>query len=68
MMPEMDGFDMLEELRAQPQTSQTPVIVVSAKELTKGEKEQLEGQITKLMMKGDFLNDDLLDEIGKVLE
>jgi threonine synthase len=68
MMPEMDGFEMVEALRKQPETSLTPVIVVTAKELTLRERNQLQGQISKLMMKGDFLNQDLLDEIGRVLE
>lgn len=68
MMPEMDGFQMVEELRSQPLTSQIPVIVVSAKELTAKELKQLKGQISKLMMKGDFLNQDLIDEISQVLE
>lgn len=68
MMPVMDGFDMLEALRAQPITRSIPVIVVSAKELSSEEKNQLQGQISKLMMKGDFLNKDLIEEIGRVLE
>ena len=67
MMPEMDGFAVLDQLKQQPQTSNIPVIVVTAKELTVNEKKRLQGQIAQLMTKGDFLNMDLLEEIMKVL-
>ena len=63
MMPEMDGFAVLDTLREKPQTAHIPVIVVTAKELTVEEKKRLDGQIHSLMQKGEFLNDDLLDEV-----
>ncbi len=63
MMPEMDGFSVLDALKGSPETATIPVIVVTAKSLTKEEKHRLDGQIQKLMQKGDFLNDELLKEI-----
>ncbi|MGA9532304.1 MAG: pyridoxal-phosphate dependent enzyme [Anaerolineales bacterium] len=68
MMPEMDGFAVIEQLRANERTSQVPLIVITAKNLTGQEKKRLEGQISKLMLKGDFLNEDLMDEINSVLD
>lgn len=68
MMPEMDGFEVLDRLRATPEAASTPVIVVTAKDLTRDEKRRLEGRISRLMIKGDFLNDDLIEEITRVLE
>ncbi|MDX1601246.1 MAG: pyridoxal-phosphate dependent enzyme, partial [Anaerolineales bacterium] len=68
MMPEMDGFEVLEQLRERSETARIPVIVVTAKNLTREEKERLEGRISRLMMKGDFLTEDLIAEISKVLE
>ena len=68
MMPEMDGFAVLDRLKTYPETADLPVVVVTAKELTGAEKKKLEGQIARLMIKGDFLNEDFLDEIGKVFE
>ena len=38
MMPEVDGFAALDELRSKPQTANIPVIVATAKELTVEEK------------------------------
>jgi threonine synthase len=63
MMPEMDGFSVLDALKANTETASIPVIVVTAKSLTREEKLRLDGQIQKLMQKGDFLNDELLKEI-----
>jgi len=63
MMPEMDGFSVLDALRQDPNTASIPVIVVTAQELTNKEKERLEGQIQSLMQKGDFMNEELLEEV-----
>jgi threonine synthase len=63
MMPELDGFSVLDALKADQSTASIPVIVVTAKTLTKEERERLNGQIQKLMQKGDFLSDELLQEI-----
>lgn len=63
MMPELDGFSVLDALRQNPITASIPVIVVTAQELTAEEKERLEGQIQSLMQKGDFMNEELLEEV-----
>ncbi len=67
MMPEMDGFAVLDHLRQQPETANIPVIVVTAMDLTPAEKKLLEGQIARLITKGEYLDEDLLQEIGRVL-
>ena len=63
MMPEVDGFAVLDALRGTPETANIPVIVATAKELTVDEKSRLQGQIQSLMLKGDFLNDEFLEEV-----
>ena len=63
MMPELDGFSVLDALKADQRTASIPVIVVTAKTLTSEERDRLNGQIQKLMQKGDFLSDELLKEI-----
>jgi CheY-like chemotaxis protein len=67
MMPEMDGFTVLDELRKSPQTAEIPVIVITAKELTANEKDRMRGHIQSLMQKGDFMSDELLDEVKALL-
>jgi threonine synthase len=67
MMPEMDGFAVLDALKARPETADIPVIVSTAKELTSEEKDRLKGQIQVLLQKGDFLSDEFLDEVRSLI-
>jgi threonine synthase len=67
MMPEVDGFAVLEALRSRPETANIPVIVATAKELTVSEKSRLQGQIQSLLQKGDFLNDEFLEEVRSLI-
>jgi threonine synthase len=68
MMPEMDGFQVLDEMRAHQETAHIPVIVSTAKELTTREKNLLKGQIQSFLQKGDFLNDEFLEEVRSLLK
>jgi len=68
MMPELDGFGVLDELKAGAETENIPVIVSTAKELTKKEKERLKGQIQSLLQKGDFMSDDFIDEVHTIIQ
>lgn len=67
MMPEMDGFAVLDALKSNPDTAEIPVIVSTAKELTLEEKNRLQGQIQALLQKGDFMSDDFLEEVKALL-
>jgi threonine synthase len=67
MMPEIDGFAVLDALKSNPDTAQIPVIVSTAKELTSEEKNRLQGQIQALMQKGDFMSDEFLEEVKALL-
>ena len=68
MMPEMDGFAVLDALKADPVTAPLPVIVVTAKALTVDEKKRLSGRIQSLMQKGEFMSDELLEEVQALIK
>ena len=68
MMPKVDGFGVLDALKQEEETAEIPVIVVTAKELTPAEKRRLQGQVHSLMQKGEFMSDDLADEIRSLVE
>ena len=51
MMPEMDGFEFLRELRKRPTFANVPVIVVTAKELTAEDVRILSGQTERIIAK-----------------
>lgn len=68
MMPEMDGFAVLDVLKADKELSKIPVIVVTAKELTTIEKQRLSGKAESLMQKGSFTGPDIIDKLTEALE
>ena len=51
MMPEMDGFEFLHELRQRPTLADIPVIVVTAKELSAEDVRFLSGQTDRVIPK-----------------
>ncbi len=68
MMPEMNGFEFLAEIRARPEWRDIPVLVITAKDLTAEERDRLNGQVERVMGKGAAELAELLGEIGQVLE
>jgi len=53
-MPEMDGFTVIESLKQDRRTEGIPVIVVSAKDISKEDRLRLKGQIEALYQKGSL--------------
>jgi hypothetical protein len=64
MMPEMDGFSFLEELRQQEAWRSIPVIVVTAKDLTAEDRQRLNGYVEYVVNKGTRGREELLQELG----
>jgi CheY-like chemotaxis protein/anti-sigma regulatory factor (Ser/Thr protein kinase) len=54
LMPGVDGFAVLEALRSEPTTRSTPVVVLTAKTMTREDRERLSGQISYIAEKGGF--------------
>lgn len=67
MMPDMDGFELLANLKGNPQTVDIPVVVVSAKTLNEIEDRTLVDKSESLWVKGDFSRRDLVDHIVEIL-
>jgi CheY-like chemotaxis protein len=66
MMPEVDGFQFLATMRQNPKWQSLPVIVVTAKVLSEGERAILNGTVEKVLQKGSYQLDDLLQEVLKL--
>ncbi len=54
LMPEIDGFEVVERLRADPAVSDIPIVVLTSKAMTAADKKRLNGQINHLARKGQF--------------
>ena len=67
MMPEMDGFTFLDELRSSSEHKHVPVVVVTAKDLTPADHERLNAQAEKVIQKGAYNRNDLLREVSRLV-
>ncbi|HEX2905393.1 MAG TPA: response regulator, partial [Phototrophicaceae bacterium] len=63
MMPEMDGFQLVAELRKNATWSRIPVIVMTALTLTEAEIKQLNGQVERILQKSVSGHAQLLREV-----
>ena len=67
-MPEMDGFSLLEALKADPETAHIPVIVLSGKALTQADKARLSGHIESVWLKGSYSTRELVEHVVTTLK
>jgi CheY-like chemotaxis protein len=67
MMPEMDGFEFLAKLRERESWRSIPILVITAKDITPEEREQLEGGVARILQKGNYDRQDLLAEIRNLV-
>lgn len=68
MMPEMDGFEFVEEMRRQEAWRHIPIVVVTSKDLTEADRQRLSGQVEKVLQKGAYRAEDLLGMVRQVLQ
>lgn len=67
MMPGVDGFGLVEELKLDPRTRDIPVVVVSAKDITADERERLSGHIEAVYQKGSLPTRKFVDQVIQVI-
>jgi CheY-like chemotaxis protein len=63
MMPEMDGFEFVAELRRNEEWRGIPVVVVTARDITAEDRIRLDGQVKKILQKGALSREELAREI-----
>jgi CheY-like chemotaxis protein len=63
MMPEMDGFAFVEELRKNDEWRRIPVVVVTAKDMTAEDRLRLEGRVKRIFQKAALTREELAREI-----
>jgi Amt family ammonium transporter len=68
MMPEIDGFQLLELLRANADWRAIPVVIITAMDLSIGERLQLNGYVERIIQKGSYQRDELLNEVRLLVE
>jgi len=66
-MPGLDGFAILEELKADERTHEIPVVIISAKSLTAEEWDRLRRCTDSIWQKGNFSARELVSHVSRVL-
>src|ERR1700746_742442 len=67
MMPEMDGFQFVDELRKQPEWIEIPIVVVTAKDLPPGDRVRLNWDAGMVLQKGAYESEEWLREAGRLV-
>jgi len=67
MMPDLDGFTLLEMIKSDRAVAHIPVVVVSAKTLTVADRQRLERYAESLWQKGSFSTRDLVEHVVSTL-
>jgi signal transduction histidine kinase/DNA-binding response OmpR family regulator len=65
MMPKMDGFEFLDELRSRSDWQDIPVVVITAKDLTDQDRDRLNGGVERIIQKSD--RDEMLRQLSREL-
>lgn len=68
MMPEMDGFEFAYHLRQRDAWRKIPVIVLTAKDITEADRLRLNGYVEKILQKGNWSRDALLNDVRTLIE
>jgi PAS domain S-box-containing protein len=67
MMPEVNGFDVVEALNRQAETAHIPIVVVTAKEITAEDRTRLNGYVTTIVEKAEFHRDRIAAEVRRAV-
>ena len=62
-MPEMDGFTFLRQFRSVPEWASVPVVVMTARDLSFGERAELTGSGARVLQKGSARMEDLVSQL-----
>ncbi len=63
MMPDVDGFTVIETMRGDDALKHIPIVVVSAKDLTAREKVFLDTHADMMLQKGSFIDDEFVETL-----
>ena len=67
MMPEMDGFELVAEMRRPRDWRSIPIVVVTAKDLTAEDRQRLTATCEKILQKGAYNREELLAEVRELV-
>jgi PAS domain S-box-containing protein len=67
MMPDVNGFDVVEALNEQPETARIPILVVTAKKINGDDRAKLNGYVSAILEKTVFDRDHFRAEVRRAM-
>ena len=67
LMPEMDGFEVIQRVKANPKWRDIPIIVVTAKDLTHADLGFLHKSVDRIIQKSGLAREGLMKEVQGLL-
>jgi signal transduction histidine kinase/DNA-binding response OmpR family regulator len=67
-LPDLDGVQVIDAIRATAAGRNTPIVVITAKDLSAAEREQLSGSVTRILAKGSYQSEELLQEAHRLID
>ena len=67
MMPEVSGFDVVEALRSREDTRETPIMILSAANLTDDDKRRLNGRVSQVLRRGSVGASDIVSLLKRTV-
>ncbi|MBI5793007.1 MAG: response regulator [Rhodocyclales bacterium] len=67
MMPDVTGFDVIEALRADAATREIPILVLTAKDITRKERKLLSTRVSEIMHKSGLSRDEFIAQVRALL-
>ena len=68
MMPGMDGFEFLSQIKHDEALRRIPVVVITSAELTDADHERLNGGVQRVLSRSEFQPEDLLAEVRRLVD
>jgi PAS domain S-box-containing protein len=65
LMPDVNGFDVVNALQERPETARIPILIITSKRVTAADRASLNGNVTAIMEKATFRPGQLTDEIRR---
>ena len=67
MMPEVNGFDVVEALKGDVNTATIPIVIVTAKQITTQDRALLKGAMLKVIQKSEFKRVGFIEEVKRAM-
>jgi CheY-like chemotaxis protein len=66
LMPGVDGFEVVDRLRADPSTAEIPIVILTAKDVAPEERERLAAHVAHLAAKASFSRAEFVELVRRI--